>query len=201
MQRRFTKRVKNARRIPTGQDNDGLARICLQSSYRPVDGARHCILRTLANRRGGILPEHTEVGAAPAGRRAHRGNIARRRRQRICHRRNPGNDLPPQVFTLCVDGIDRRGRAGIHDQASALKLSYRETYHDQLVSQLSDQLGAPDLTLAPADADSQPTAVLRWETPHGAVLAPNTPQSGKESAMLWIASAAHLAELPTPPGH
>ena len=58
--------------------------------------------------------------ACASRRRPHGRDIACRRRQRVGHRRNPGNNLAAQVIAVIVDSINRDCRPGVHDQARGL---------------------------------------------------------------------------------
>lgn len=74
--------------------------------------------------------------------------------------------------------------AGGH--ASALKLGYRNVYHDQLLTQLLQQLGQP----GSAGQDAPPAeAVLRWDTGHGSVVLKRQLLEGDEAALLWLAGS------------
>jgi len=95
--------------------------------------------------------------------------------QRLCASQiGTFNGLPARYLTLFfADG-----------QASGLKLAYRGIYHDQLIQQLIQQLGQPQMD-APGTAPAE--AVLRWRTDHGMVILKQQLLEDEEAALLWVA--------------
>jgi hypothetical protein len=71
-------------------------------------------------------------------------------------------------------------------RANALKLSYRDIYHKQLLEHLIRHLGQPKLP-KPGTADAQ--AVLEWRTDYGHVILKQELLDDEEPAMLWLAGA------------
>lgn len=85
------------------------------------------------------------------------------------------NSLPARYLTVFF----------VDDRASAVKLAYRNIYHDQLLQQLIQQLGQPQLD-TPGTAPGK--AVLRWRTDHGMVILKQQLLEGEEPALLWLGS-------------
>lgn len=88
------------------------------------------------------------------------------------------NGIPSRYITAFFD-------AGY---ISALKLVYRNQYHDQLGYELQNQLGKPELLRsAPEDAPDTANNIVRWPTDHGVVLLKQQLGSGEEEAsLLWL---------------
>jgi hypothetical protein len=95
--------------------------------------------------------------------------------QRLCASKiGTFNGLPARYLTLFfADG-----------RARGLKLAYRGIYHDQLIQQLIQQLGQPQLDAA---GTAPAEAVLRWRTDHGMVILKQQLLEQEEAALLWVA--------------
>lgn len=74
------------------------------------------------------------------------------------------------------------------DRLSAVKLIYREPYHEQVIGHLISRLGQPD-NVAQALADG-PDAdnVLQWDLQAGVLLLKKTLGKPDEPALLWLAA-------------
>jgi len=71
------------------------------------------------------------------------------------------------------------------DRTNALKVDYREAYHEQLLGYLIMQLGQPRNAAAAADAED--STVLEWETDTGLLLLKQELGDKDEPALLWLA--------------
>jgi hypothetical protein len=71
-------------------------------------------------------------------------------------------------------------------RATALKVSYRDIYHNQLFEHLTRHLGQPKL---PSPGTSDAAAVLEWRTDFGHVILKQQLLEDEEPALLWLAGA------------
>lgn len=71
-------------------------------------------------------------------------------------------------------------------RANALKISYRDIYHNQLFEHLTRHLGQPKL---PSPGTSDAAAVLEWRTDFGHVILKQQLLEDEEPALLWLAGA------------
>ena len=70
---------------------------------------------------------------------------------------------------------------------SALKLVYRNQYHDQLGFELQHQLGKPERLQAGPEDSPDNNSIIRWPTDQGMVLLKQQLSSGEEEAsLLWL---------------
>jgi hypothetical protein len=87
------------------------------------------------------------------------------------------NDYPSRHLTAFFAG----------DRISALKIVYRERYHDQWLGHLIEQLGQPrNVEEAIREAPDAAT-VLEWDTGKGMVVLKKDLRPGDEPAMFWLA--------------
>ncbi|MGB0721036.1 MAG: hypothetical protein ACPGU7_01460 [Gammaproteobacteria bacterium] len=85
------------------------------------------------------------------------------------------NGTPAKLVTLYFDG------AGF----SALEILYSPHHHTYLHGMLLAELGESTRDVH----DGADTAVLRWTTPHGAVLLPESAQDENDSLVYWISAS------------
>lgn len=90
------------------------------------------------------------------------------------------NGLPARYLTVFF----------ANQKASAIKLSYRAMYHDQLIQQLIQQLGQPQRDTRNVTPNQ---AVLRWTTDHGMVILKQQLLENDEAALLWVAGGKPAA--------
>jgi len=85
------------------------------------------------------------------------------------------NAIPSRGFALFLDG----------DELRAAKLSYRSTYHQTLLRQLTQRLGMR------AGRREDDADVLSWQVSDGLLLMPsNAPESDQDAAVMWLSTAA-----------
>ena len=90
------------------------------------------------------------------------------------------NGYPSQVVTFHFQS----------DRLSAMKLVYREQYHEQVLGHLITTFGQPN-NVAEALADGPDAAsVLQWDSPSGVLVLKKTLDSQDEPALLWLAKSA-----------
>lgn len=87
------------------------------------------------------------------------------------------NDLPSRRLTAFF----------VDDRIRALKILYREQYHDRLLSHLIEQLGQPANVAEAIKASPDAAPVLEWETGKGLVLMKKALGTGDEPAIFWLA--------------
>jgi len=68
-------------------------------------------------------------------------------------------------------------------QLKAMQMDYRPAYHQQLLTQLGQQLGRPSKGSGAAFED-----VLQWPSPRGLVLVKEQLQAADQAALMWVAS-------------
>lgn len=89
------------------------------------------------------------------------------------------NGIPSQYITLYF----------VSEQINALKLVYRERYHEQMVAQLRRLLGEPASGSGSLEQSSQPRPgeFIEWRTDYGMVVVKRELAAEEEPAMLWLA--------------
>lgn len=86
------------------------------------------------------------------------------------------NGLPARYLSVFFD----------NSHTSAVKLVYRNQYHQQLGQDLQQQLGLPlHKTGKTADDD-----VLQWQTDHGMILIRKSLKPDEEATLIWLAQKA-----------
>jgi hypothetical protein len=90
------------------------------------------------------------------------------------------NGYPSQLLMLYFRG----------DSVSALKLIYRDAYHQQLIGYLIGQLGQPDNIDAALAEGPTAAEVLEWGLDRGVVVMKKKLGKSDEPALLWLARAA-----------
>jgi len=75
------------------------------------------------------------------------------------------------------------------DHLNAIKLSYREPYHNALLRQLIDTLGQPGNAGSAASDTPDADEVLQWNTGKGLVVLKKTIREAEQPALLWLRSA------------
>jgi len=69
---------------------------------------------------------------------------------------------------------------------NGVKLVYRPNYHEQLLQQLLQQLGQPQIESRQATDGPRPDSILRWDTGNGTVLLKQQLAQQEEPALMWI---------------
>ena len=87
------------------------------------------------------------------------------------------NDFPARILTAFF----------VADRIRALKILYREQYHDQFLGHLIAQLGQPKNVAEAVRAAADAAPVLEWDTGKGLVLMKKTLANGDEPAVFWLA--------------
>jgi hypothetical protein len=67
---------------------------------------------------------------------------------------------------------------------NAVKLAYRDQYHNEIGRDLVEQLGKPVTSQAGNDPNNH---VLQWQTRYGQVLLKKSLQRGEEPVLIWLA--------------
>jgi hypothetical protein len=88
------------------------------------------------------------------------------------------NGFPAQVLTFYF----RQG------QVSAVKLIYREMYHQQIMGHYIGQLGQPDNVAAAVAEGPEADEVLQWDLGKGVMLLKKEITSSDEPSLLWLAA-------------
>lgn len=88
------------------------------------------------------------------------------------------NGIPAHYITLYFVG----------DRINAMKVVYRNRYHEQMLSQLRHLLGTPTGAPASAGTQPQPNGVVEWRTEHGMVVMQEVLNDSEEAAVLWLAA-------------
>lgn len=89
------------------------------------------------------------------------------------------NGYPAQLLMLYFRG----------DSVSALKLVYRNAYHEQLIGYLIEQLGQPDNVEAALGEGPAAAEVLEWGLDRGVVVMKKKLGKSDEPALLWLAAS------------
>ncbi len=89
------------------------------------------------------------------------------------------NDYPSRRLTIFF----------INDQTNAVKIIYRERYHEQVTGHLIDQFGQPRNVADVLEESSESGAVLEWDTGKGLVLQKKDLLADDEPALFWLAQA------------
>ena len=87
------------------------------------------------------------------------------------------NDYPSQSLTLYFRG----------NRISAVKVLYRDDYHEQVVGHLIQQFGQPLNVEDAMNASPDPELVLEWDTGRGLVLVKKDLQGTDEPSLVWLA--------------
>ena len=77
-----------------------------------------------------------------------------------------------------------------NDRVNAMKLIYRDPYHDQILGYLIGKFGQPENVAAAVAAGPQVDTVLQWRLEKGALLLKKALQQTDEPALLWIAGSS-----------
>ena len=88
------------------------------------------------------------------------------------------NGFPSRLLTLYFTG----------DNISALKLIYRDPYHQQLMGYLIEQLGQPDNVEAATAEGPDTASVLEWNLGQGVLLMKKALEKTDEPSLVWLAS-------------
>jgi len=89
------------------------------------------------------------------------------------------NDLPARYVVMYF----------ANDRLKAIKLGYREQYHNALLRQLLDTLGQPGNAGSAASDAPDADKVLQWNTGKGRVVVKKTLGEAEQPALLWLGSA------------
>jgi hypothetical protein len=89
------------------------------------------------------------------------------------------NGFPAQVLTFYF----RQG------QVSAVKLIYREMYHEQIIGHYIALLGQPDNVAAAVAEGPEADEVLQWDLGKGLLLLQKEMSSSDEPSLLWLAAS------------
>jgi len=65
---------------------------------------------------------------------------------------------------------------------TAVKLAYRDQYHNEIGRDLVEQLGKPSVKNQPDNS-----SILQWETDSGLILLKKTLKRGEDATLIWIA--------------
>jgi hypothetical protein len=95
----------------------------------------------------------------------------------LCHAEIASyNGIPSKYLSVFFD----------QERTSAVKLVYRDQYHNEIGRDLIEQLGKPDVS-GVADGNSRSDAnILQWQTQNGLVLLKKTLERGEEATLMWI---------------
>jgi hypothetical protein len=87
------------------------------------------------------------------------------------------NGYPSQVLTFYF----------LDDNISALKLIYRDQYHEQLLGYFIKQLGQPDNVEAALSEGPDAATVLEWDLDQSVLLMKKALGKGDEPSLVWLA--------------
>jgi hypothetical protein len=79
------------------------------------------------------------------------------------------------------------------DRVTALKVIYRETYHDQMLGFLIGEFGQPDNVEAALAEGPDADQVLEWTLDRGIILLKKSLGQNDEPSMLWLSRQAPAA--------
>lgn len=87
------------------------------------------------------------------------------------------NGIPAHYITLYF----------VDERINALKVVYRNRYHEQMLLHLRRLLGVPSGLPQSGEAHPQADRIVEWRTEHGMVVVQQVLGEGEEAAMLWLA--------------
>ena len=79
----------------------------------------------------------------------------------------------------------------VSDKVNAVKINYRDIYHQELIAQLKKWLGKPSGEVTRYEENQTGEQVLRWKVKGGIVILKEQLESNDEPALIWLSSIAH----------